>query len=75
MFTDQPIPHRNELYRQGRAFLSDFLAAGPQPYMAIVARAAEAGISLATLLTAKRALHVESRKIGRSTIWYLPPAV
>jgi hypothetical protein len=72
MPTDEHIHRRNELYRQAREFLSGILAPGPQPYSTIVARAAEAGISLASLLTAKRALRVESRKVNKSTLWYLP---
>ena len=73
MPTDQYIHQRNVLHRQARQFLSDFLAEGPQSYSIIVARAAEAGISLASLLTAKRALRVESRKVNKSALWYLPP--
>ena len=49
--SDQQTYRRNELYRQARQFLSDILADGPQPYSTIVARATEAGISLASLLT------------------------
>ena len=66
------IHQRNELNRQARAFLSACLATGPQPYSTIVARATEAGVSLSTLLTAKHALRVESRKVNKSTMWYLP---
>jgi hypothetical protein len=73
MPTDQHIHQRNALYRQARQFLNDILAEGPQTYSIIVARAAEAGISPASVLTAKRALRVESRKINKSTLWYLPP--
>jgi hypothetical protein len=72
MPTDQDIQRRNALYRQAREFLRACLATGPQPYSTIVACAAEAGISLASLLTAKRALRVESRKVNKSTMWYLP---
>jgi hypothetical protein len=74
MPTDQPIQRRNELYRQAREFLRDILAAGPQPYRVIVARATEAGISLAPLLTAKRALRIESRLVNHRALWHLPPA-
>lgn len=73
MPTDHPIRQRNELYRRGREFLNTILAEGPQPYSTILARATARGISLATLLTAKRALRVESRKVNKSTIWSLPP--
>jgi hypothetical protein len=72
--SDQQTYRRNKLYRQARQFLSDILADGPQPYSTIVARATEAGISLASLLTAKRALRVESRKVNKSTLWYIPAA-
>jgi hypothetical protein len=72
MPTDQDIHRRNALYRQAREFLRACLAPGPQPYSTIVARAAEAGISLSTLLTAKRSLRVESRKVKKSTVWCLP---
>jgi hypothetical protein len=74
MPTDGYIHQRNMLYRQAREFLGDFLATGPQPYSTIVARAASAGISLASLLTAKRALKVESRRVDRQAIWHLPAA-
>jgi hypothetical protein len=41
-----------------------------------VARAAEAGLSFSTLLTAKQALRVDSRKVNkRTTLWSLPPVV
>ena len=72
MPTDDYINQRNALYRQAREFLRACLATGSQPYSTIVARAAEAGISLASLLTAKRALRAESRKVNKSTVWYLP---
>ena len=75
MASDRDIRHRNELNRQARAFLRAILAVGPQPYSVIVARAAEAGISFSTLLTAKQALRVESRKVNKSTLWSLPPVV
>ena len=76
MASDQYIRHRNELNRQAREFLRTLLAAGPQPYSVIVARAAEAGISVSTLLTAKQALRVDSRKVNkRTTLWSLPPVV
>src|SRR5262249_130209 len=54
MASDRYIRQRNELNRQAREFLRTILAAGPQPYSVIVARAAEAGISFSTLLTAKQ---------------------
>jgi hypothetical protein len=73
MSTDHYIRRRNELYRQAREFLSGILADGPQPYQAILAQATKAGISLSSLLTAKQALRVESRKVNKSTLWYLPP--
>jgi hypothetical protein len=73
MPTDHHIRQRNGLYRQGREFLRNILAEGPQPYNTIVARATARGISLATLLTAKRALRVESRQVNKSTLWSLPP--
>ena len=75
MASDRYIRQRNELNRQAREFLRTILAAGPQPYSVIVARAAEAGISFSTLLTAKQALRVDSRKVHKSTLWYLPPGV
>ena len=76
MASEQYIRQRNELNRQARAFLRTILAAGPQPYSVIVARAAEAGISFSTLLTAKQALRVVSRKVNKSTTqWSLPPVV
>ena len=75
MASDRYIRQRNELNRQAREFLRAILAAGPQPYSAIIARATEAGISLATLLTAKQALRVDSRKVNKSAIWSLPPVV
>ena len=76
MASDQYIRHRNALHRQAREFLHTLLAAGPQPYSVIVARAAEAGISVSTLLTAKQALRVDSRKVNkRTTLWSLPPVV
>jgi hypothetical protein len=76
MASEQYIRHRHELNRQAREFLRTFLAAGPQPYSVIVARAAEAGISFSTLLTAKHALRVDSRKVNKSTtLWSLPPGV
>jgi len=76
MASDQYIRQRNELNRQAREFLRTILAAGPQPYSVIVARAAEAGISFSTLLTAKQALRVDSRKVNKSTtLWSLPPVV
>src|SRR5215813_6827961 len=76
MASERYIRHRNELNRQAREFLRTFLAAGPQPYSVIVARAAEAGISFSTLLTAKHALRVESRKVNkRTTLWSLPLGV
>jgi hypothetical protein len=73
MLTEPQIQQRNEVYRHGREFLRTLLVAGPLPYRTIVARATEAGIPLATLLTAKCWLHVEARKIDKSTIWSLPP--
>jgi hypothetical protein len=73
MPTDEHMYRRNALYRQAREFLRTCLVTGPQPYSTIVARAAEAGISLASLLTAKQALRVESRKVNKSTLWSLPP--
>jgi hypothetical protein len=73
MSTEHHIHQRNALYRQAREFLRDLLAAGPQPYRTILARATEAGISLSTLMTAKCFLHVESRRINNSTLWSLPP--
>ena len=73
MPTDHHIRQSNALYRQGREFLRNILAEGPQPYSTIVARATALGVSLATLLTAKRALRVESRKVNKSTMWSLPP--
>jgi DNA invertase Pin-like site-specific DNA recombinase len=76
MASDRYISQRNELNRQAREFLRTILASGPQPYSAIVARATEAGISFSTLLTAKQALRVESRKVNKSTtLWSLPPVV
>jgi len=76
MASDRYIRQRNELNRQAREFLRTILAAGPQPYSVIVARAAEAGISFSTLLTAKQALRVDSRKVNKSTtLWSLPPVV
>jgi DNA invertase Pin-like site-specific DNA recombinase len=76
MASDRYIRQRNELNRQAREFLRTILAAGPQPYSVIVARAAEAGISVSTLLTAKQALRVDSRKVNkRTTLWSLPPVV
>jgi hypothetical protein len=72
MPTEHQIQQRNELYRQGREFLRDLLAAGPLPYRTIVARATAAGVSLATLMTAKCWLHVESRRVDKSTLWSLP---
>src|SRR5262245_29052435 len=76
MASERYIRHRNELNRQAREFLRTILAAGPQPYSAIVARAAEAGISFSRLLTAKQALRVDSRKVNKSTtLWSLPPVV
>jgi hypothetical protein len=76
MASDRYIRQRNELNRQAREFLRTFLDAGPQPYSVIVARAAEAGISFSTLLTAKQALRVDSRKVNkRTTLWSLPPVV
>ncbi len=72
MSTGQQIHQRNKLYRQARQFLSDILATGPQPYSTIVARATDAGISMSTLLTAKRALRVESWKVNKSTLWHIP---
>ena len=74
MPTDAYIHERNTLNRQARTFLGDFLADGPQPYSTIVARAASAGVSLASLLTAKRSLKVESRRVDRQAIWHLPAA-
>jgi hypothetical protein len=73
MPTEDQFHRRNELYRHGREFLRDLLAAGPLPYKTILARATEAGISLATLMTAKSWLHVESRRAEKGTIWSLPP--
>ena len=76
MASDRYIRQRNALNRQAREFLRTILAAGPQPYSVIVARAAEAGISFSTLLTAKQALRVDSRKVNRrTTLWSLPPVV
>ncbi len=76
MASDRYIRQRHELNRQAREFLRTILAVRPQPYSVIVARAAEAGISFSTLLTAKQALRVESRKVNkRTTLWSLPPVV
>ena len=76
MASERYIRHRNEVNRQAREFLRTILAAEPQPYSVIVARAAEAGISFSTLRTAKQALRVASRKVNKSTtLWSLPPVV
>ena len=75
MASDGYIRQRHELNRQAREFLRTILAVRPQPYSVIVARAAEAGISFSTLLTAKQALRVDSRKVNKSTLWSLPPVV
>jgi hypothetical protein len=72
--TATQIHHRNELNRQARTFLSDFLAGGPQSYATIKSCAAEQHISFSSLLTAKRSLHVESRTIEKRVMWHLPQA-
>lgn len=72
--TETQIHRSNELNRQARTFLSDFLAGGPQLYTTIKSCAVERHISLSSLLTAKRSLHVESRAIEKRAMWHLPQA-
>lgn len=72
--TETQIHRSNELNRQARTFLSDFLAGGPQLYTTIKSCAAEQHISLSSLLTAKRSLHVEARTIDHRAMWSLPKA-
>jgi hypothetical protein len=74
MPTDQYIHRRNELNRRARTFLNDLLTEGPQTYQAVRQRAREAGVPLSYLLTAKRSLHVESRKSDGYAVWNLPAA-
>jgi hypothetical protein len=75
MSTDQQIHHRNEINRHARTFLNDQLARGPQPLSLIRERATKQGVSLSSLLTAKRSLNVESHLIDRRAIWSLPNTV
>ncbi len=74
MSTDQYIQRRNELNRRARTFLHDLLTKGPQTYATIRQHAREAGVSLSCVLTAKRSLHVESRKSDGYAVWNLPAA-
>ena len=74
MSTDTYIQQRNESNRKARAFLQALLTEGPQTYQAVRQRAREAGVPLAYLLTAKRSLHVESRKSEGGAVWNLPAA-
>ena len=68
------IQQRNASNRKARAFLQDLLTEGPQTYQAVRQRAHEAGVPLSYLLTAKRSLHVESRKSDGCAVWNLPAA-
>jgi hypothetical protein len=68
MPTDQDGHRSSELNRRARTFLNDQLC------RLIREQAAKQGISMSTLLTAKRSLNVESRTIDRRAIWYLPQA-
>jgi len=74
MSTDQYIHRRNELNRRARTFLQDLLTEGPQTYAMIRQYAREAGVPLSYLLTARRSLHVESRKSDGYAVWNLPAA-
>jgi hypothetical protein len=72
MLSDQYIHRRNELNRLARAFLKDQLASGPQPLSLIREQAAKQGISLSTLLDAKRSLRINARTIDKRSVWSLP---
>jgi hypothetical protein len=74
MSTDTYIQRRNESNRKARAFLQDLLAEGPQTYAMVRQYAREAGVPLSYLLTARRSLHVESRKSDGYAVWNLPAA-
>lgn len=50
-------------------FLRDFLSNGPRDAAAVFEGAAEAGIAKRTLMRAKAALHIESRKLGIQEGW------
>jgi len=47
------------------------LTDGPQPFSTIKEQAREAGIFLATLMTAKCALNIQSRKSNGHMLWQL----
>jgi hypothetical protein len=74
MPTDTYIQQRNESNRKARAFLQGLLTEGPQPYQVVHQQEVAQGISKSYLLTARRSLHVESRKSGGYAIWNLPAA-
>ena len=55
--------------REGREFLNDLLANGPVSAKAVKAAASEAGISLATVRRAKKAVGVVTEKIAMNGGW------
>jgi hypothetical protein len=74
MATYDHLQQRNELSRKARAFLQEVLAGGPQTYQIVLEQAVKQGISKSRLMTAKRSLHVESRKSDGYAVWNLPAA-
>jgi hypothetical protein len=71
MPTHAYITRRDDLNRRARQFLREVLTDGPQPFSTIKEQAREAGIFLATLMTAKCALNIQSRKSNGHMLWQL----
>lgn len=73
LLSDEEPDERSAL-GEAKAWLRDLLTDGPRPAKEVEAAAREAGHALKTVKRAKRALKVQSAKIGRDGRWYwLPP--